>query len=143
MHPDVDSIARIHGAPRTDREHRVEHQANVFAVELMVPLSIVAPLCTAPSPRLADVLRLARQFEVSFTVAAARWAEVSPHPCAFVEIHGDRIKRAKRSASFRGVAVGGRIVDETWGRAKTGIAVAHESIDLPGTNKRLAWLSHA
>ncbi len=143
LHRDFDGLASIHGQPRTGREHRVERQADKFAVELLLPYAIVAPLCAMALPALKDVGALARTFETSLTVAGRRWASLSPAACAFVESRGDEIVRAKRSAAFRGSAIGGRRIDPTWGSADAGVEVRVESVAVRGTTTVLTWLSHS
>jgi hypothetical protein len=69
-------------------EFKCEWEANVVARHILVPTSIAAPMCEAPRPDLACVKELANEFDVSLSVAARRWAEMSPAPCAFVEVRG-------------------------------------------------------
>jgi hypothetical protein len=114
LHHDYDSIERIHGAPRLrGRDFVVENEASKFAAHLLVPTSMAHAMCVASPPTLDEVGKLARAFDVSLSVAAQRWAEMSPAACAFVESKGTRIARVVRSRAFRGVAVQRRELEDS------------------------------
>ena len=165
LHPGDDSIARIHGLPPSDaRAFRCEWEANEFARHLLVPTSLAASMCTAAAPPLSRVMELARAFDVSLSVAARRWAELSPAPCAFVEAQAGKVKWATRSSAFRGEAVKGRVLDDgslaldltcgwsrgertrthraAWGSARAGSEVVEECVPLGKSGTVLAWLWH-
>ncbi len=112
LHRDHDAIARLHGAIASRGEHVWERQANVFASELLVPTSLAAPRCAGELPTLDAVASLARAFDVSLSVAARRWAQLSTRACAMVESRGERSVRVIRSEAFGGVAVQGRVLGE-------------------------------
>ena len=106
MHPDHDAIAVLHGAPRAPgRDHRAEYEADRFASELLAPTAFAAPLCANATPTLDAVSDLAREFDVSLSVAARKWAELARTRCAYVESRGDVITRVVRSEGLPG---GGR-----------------------------------
>jgi hypothetical protein len=168
MHHDHDAIARIHGAARsTPGEFRLELEANRFASEVLVPRALAAPMCAASAPSLDEVRKLAWAFDVSLSVAAQRWAELSPAGCAFVESKGGVIKRALRSTAFRGVAVQRRKLEEgtlaldmqrasetdadvrtrvhgsAWGSAGSKRELIEECVPLHESGAVLSWLWHA
>ena len=130
-----------------------------------MPASLAAPMCNASLPRLDDVRAFARVFDVSLSVAAQRWAEISPAPCAFVESRHGVIKRAVRSRAFRGVAVQRRALEEgtlalemsrggaatgtrtpahesAWGSAAASCEIHEECVSLGDTGAVLTWLWH-
>jgi hypothetical protein len=97
-------------------------------------------------------------------VAARRWAELASTGCAFVESRDGIVKRAVRSAGFRGVAVGKRKLEEqalavemartgrasgtrvhttAWGVAKAKREIVEECVPLDERGAVLSWLWHA
>jgi hypothetical protein len=147
LHPDVDALARVHGLPRATRaEHDVERQANAFASEWLLPRALFAPMCCVAQPTLDDVARIARIFGTSLTATAKRWTQLSPAACALVEYSAGRVRHFDRSASFLAKVVLRRHrEDRAWADAAkaNGLSIAEETIDVPGTDVALAWLSHA
>jgi hypothetical protein len=164
MHADFDAIARLHGGARTERrEFRVELEADRFASELLVPHALAAPYVLGVArPTLDHVGDLAREFRVSLTVAAKRWASIAQAPCAFFEARGGVVRRAVRSATFRGVAVerraleegtlayemqrapsasGRRVHEATWGSFAIGRAILEECVPA-AEGVVVGWLSH-
>lgn len=79
---------------------RFEHQANVFASELLLPAAVVRPLCEHDEVLMENVQLLARQFDVSLTAAALRYAAFSPVPCAVVMSDGLSVKWAKPGTAW-------------------------------------------
>jgi Zn-dependent peptidase ImmA (M78 family) len=167
LHLDYDAIARIHGAARTSsREFKVELEADRFASEILVPTMFAMPMCALVTPTLEAVGCFAREFEVSLTVGAKKWASLAQTGCAFVESRGDRIKRVVRSSGFRGVAVERRLLEEgtlalemgrtngeggmrvhssasqKWGSLLAGTDVIEECVPLGEGGKVLTWLWH-
>lgn len=60
----------------------LEHEANVFATELLLPTEMVRPLCEVDEVDFGPARRLAVRFDVSLTAAAIRFVTFCPAPCA-------------------------------------------------------------
>lgn len=83
-----------------DRRRRMEAEANRFAALLLMPPPVLrAELKQIRRPAIADVVRLARMFDVSKDALARAYAEYSREPVAIVVIRNDRILRLYRNAS--------------------------------------------
>jgi Zn-dependent peptidase ImmA (M78 family) len=166
LHPDADAVARIHGEPRKEaKEHAWERCANEFARHLLVPRVIAAPMCEHDVAELRCVRALARAFDVSLSVAARRYAELSLAPCAFVEAKRGRIQWATRSRAFRGEAVQRRPLPDgalaldrlcgwalgertrthrtAWGAAFAGAEIVEDCVRIGDDGGMLVWLRHA
>lgn len=162
LHPDANAIERIHGGAGLDgRAYRLEAQANRFASHLLMPSHLAAEHCQVDPPTLDHVGAVAKRFNVSLTVACQRWTELSSRPCALVEAGRGKIKRAFRSATFRGQAVRGRALEAgtmarevpqtapaaprvhsvAWGSVDAGVPVVEECAPLSEW-ATLVWLWH-
>lgn len=136
---------------------RVEAEASDFAGEQLVPTAMAEARCAGDAMTLEEVLALASDFGVSFTVAALRAIDMARAPCAFVESRGGRIKRACGTEAFDARIVRGRALDprtgpsqgelprgarvvpgEAWGAAHAEVIEA--SLPIPGTDAALTWL---
>ena len=168
LHPDRDAVARVHSARATEgREFHVEREANRFAAHVLVPDALARARCEGGAPSLDRVARLADEFEVSLSVAAQRWPEMTTLPCACVESRGANIRVAVRSPSFRGVALqrraleegtlaldlargqataGARVHRQAWGSGKAGREIVEECVPIveseDGRRTVLTWLWH-
>jgi hypothetical protein len=80
--------------------------------------------------------RSRKRFDVSFTVAALRFLDITNAPCAFVEMRGAIVKRASGTPTFRGDAVRGRSLEAPFGARVW-------SLPVEGADVSLAWVSHA
>jgi Zn-dependent peptidase ImmA (M78 family) len=77
-----------------------ERHANTFAASLLMPQPMFAPRCKAVLPSLADVAKLAQEFEVTLTAAATRYIEFCPHRCCLVVSKNGRIHYHRRTPDF-------------------------------------------
>lgn len=78
-----------------------EREANAFAAELLMPLSLVTQLVVAAEPSFAPIERLAATFHTSLTASGYRFAAVTPHSVALVWSQSGQVRWAKRSEEFR------------------------------------------
>jgi hypothetical protein len=136
MHADFDGLERLHGsnAPLGPRERAIEFQADAFASELLLPARFARLLCArVPSPTLAHVDELARDFRVSLTVAGRSWPKWTETPCAFFEAvgrgNGAVLRRVVRSATFRGICIERRALRE--GTLALDLLRARRPVSLP------------
>ncbi len=85
-HPELDQMKLCTRAQLSGwyRKSGHELEANHFAAELLMPESLVVPLCDRNRPSLHDVGELAEKFRVSLSAAAIRFVSHSPEPCAVV-----------------------------------------------------------
>lgn len=116
---------------------RVEREASDYGSELLVPTRFADAMCRgATVPTIDDVLAVASEFDVSFTVAALRFLEMTDAACAFVETRAGKVKRGSATAGFRG--------EGTRGHA---LAVPRDarawSLPVEGTDVELTWVSQS
>lgn len=78
-----------------------EHEANAFAAELLMPLSLVTQLVAAAEPSFAPIDRLAGTFHTSLTASGFRFAAVTSYSVALVWSQGGQVRWAKRSEEFK------------------------------------------
>lgn len=86
MHPETDQFALCTSADVWSRykASRTEAEANVFAAELLMPKSLMEPLCDCDRPSLHDISAIAERFQTSLTSTALRFIKFSDEPCAVV-----------------------------------------------------------
>jgi Zn-dependent peptidase ImmA (M78 family) len=84
------------------RDKIEERDADVFAVEYLTPEPMVAPLCAVTPVDLHAVRAIERRFTASPVMAAVRFVELSPQPCAVVYSEHRRIAWMKPSKTFPG-----------------------------------------
>jgi len=77
-----------------------ESEANVFAVELLLPEKLVRRRCDVSPVNLRPVMRLAEDFETSITATAIRFVEFSPEQCAVVYSEDGRVRWTRKSDTF-------------------------------------------
>jgi hypothetical protein len=141
LHPDIDAIARVHGAARTSgREFRVEREADAFAVELLMPRALLAETCAAERPTFRDVVDVARRFGTSLMATGRRWTELSHAPCALLEAKDGVVSRVDKTAAFRADVARGRSLDDALA-ALDGATL--EWADVPETGATLTWAWHS
>ena len=136
LHADEDHYALLctsEAVAASGSRFRIERHASDFGSELVVPTPFALPMCTRAAT-LDDVLAIATRFDVSFTVAALRFLDMSDAPCAFVEMRAGRVKRGSATKSYRGDATRGHalVVPED-ARAWT--------LPVEGTDVTLTWVS--
>lgn len=77
-----------------------ESEANVFAVELLLPEKLVRRRCEVSPVDLRPVQKLAEEFETSITATAIRFIDFSPEKCALVYSENGRIRWTRKSETF-------------------------------------------
>jgi IrrE N-terminal-like domain len=77
-----------------------ESEANIFAVELLLPEKLVRRRCDVLPVDLRPVRKLADEFETSVTATAIRFIEFSPERCALVYSEKGRVRWTRKSESF-------------------------------------------
>jgi hypothetical protein len=77
-----------------------ESEANLFAVELLLPEKLVRRRCDVSPVDLRPVQKLADDFETSITATAIRFVEFSPERCALVYSETGRVRWTRKSDSF-------------------------------------------
>jgi len=82
------------------RDSLEEKEANAFAIEFLLPESMVKPMCHSLRPDFDSISKIAKEFNVTFTAAALRFVELTSERCALVFSHDSRVSWAKRSPSF-------------------------------------------
>ena len=144
LHADFDGLERLHGsaAPLGPRERAIEFQADEFASELLLPERFARPLCArVPSPTLARVDEVARDFRVSLTVAGRSWPRWTRAPCAFFEAirrgDGALLRRVVRSDTFRGICIERRALRE--GTLALDLLRTRGPVSLPASRTHTQW----
>jgi hypothetical protein len=144
LHADFVGLERLHGAGTRlgPRERAIEVQADEFASELLFPERFARPLCArVPSPTLAHVDEIAREFRVSLTVAGRSWPRWTETPCAFFEAvergDGAVLRRVVRSDTFRGICIERRPLRE--GTLALDLLRARRPVSLPATRTHTQW----
>ncbi len=74
-----------------------ESEANVFAVELLLPEKLVRKKCEVSPVDLRPVKKLAEAFETSVTATAIRFIDFSPEECALVYSEKGHVKWSRKS----------------------------------------------
>lgn len=92
-----------HGDPSWSYERRPPNEVccDIFAAELLLPVSLFRPALLKRAMDVASLHDLAEQFEASLLATGSRMVAFSPEPCAFVVSQGGKVKYAFRSASLR------------------------------------------
>lgn len=92
------SLADLHllDARERDRRRRIEAEANRFAAALLMPQARVRPAIASPAPNLAEVVRLARDFDVSKEAMARTYVEAHHEARAVLILRNGRILRIYR-----------------------------------------------
>ena len=141
LHTDLDATVLLHGQERkSGSEYRFEREADAFAVELLMPAALLAPLCTSPAPRFRTIEKLAWRFGTSLVATARRWTELSETPCALLEWKDGVVTRVDKTAAFRGDIARGRAVDDCMSALK---GATLEDAAVPETGATLTWAWHS
>ncbi|MFT3695826.1 MAG: ImmA/IrrE family metallo-endopeptidase [Kofleriaceae bacterium] len=78
----------------------VEREASIFATELLMPLSMVAPWCKVAPRTLDPIKSIASSFQTSLLASALRYIELTSERCAVVYSEVGRVRWVKKSPSF-------------------------------------------
>jgi Zn-dependent peptidase ImmA (M78 family) len=97
--------------PRTRDHFRGEREADVFAVEIVLPEELVRAHMRVGDPTLAFVRGVATTFRTSLSATALRFLDFSRHACAVVLSRGGSIVKHAATDTFplrlvRGFAIG-------------------------------------
>jgi Zn-dependent peptidase ImmA (M78 family) len=93
------SDMRVTAYNDSDRHGRQEAEANTFSIELLAPRARVRPYLKA-SPDLKEVLRLAKDLDISREAAARRYVELHHETAAAVFCGGGEFIYAQRNDEF-------------------------------------------
>lgn len=99
-----------------DRHKRMEAEANRFAAQLLMPPSRIEAIVGTRPPDLTEVVRLAREFNVSKEAMARSYAEAHRGSIAVVIVCDGQVARLYRPEGF------------PWIRLRVGEAVPQESL---------------
>lgn len=88
-------ISQFHVCTETDLRNysgsNPEIEANTFAGELLMPSSLLRPLCRSIEPSLSAIKNLAEKFATSLTVSAIRFVEEQRENCIVVLSENGRV----------------------------------------------------
>jgi hypothetical protein len=74
---------------------------DVFASELLLPYKLFKPMVDKADLALAEIDRLAGDFEASVLATGSRFAAFAPTQCAFVFAEGGKVRYSSRSTTLR------------------------------------------
>lgn len=95
-HASIESFTEFESA------YEVERQADAFASGLLTPARLVSPRINhVDDATVADVKRVAEEFDVSLTGMMVRWTQLSHYPCATLCVRDQRIQWGFVSGLFR------------------------------------------
>lgn len=96
-----------HGDPSWSYERRPPNEVccDIFAAELLLPVSLFRPALLKMEIDAQSMIALAEQFNASLFATGSRMAAFSPEPCAFVVSQGGKVKYAFRSSALRDAKV--------------------------------------
>lgn len=92
-----------HGGPSWSYERRPHNEVccDIFAAELLLPVSLFRPALLKMEINTQSMTTLADKFNASLFATGSRIVAFSPEPCAFVVSQGGKVKYAFRSSSLR------------------------------------------
>jgi len=91
----LDDFHRL-DVPKQDRRRRMEAEANRFAAALLMPAAKLRAAMRTSAPDLHQIVRLAREFDVSKEAMARTYVEAQREPVAVLILHHGRIQRIYR-----------------------------------------------
>lgn len=94
----------------SDQSKKLEREADEFAAELLMPMSVVQPIVRAARPSISVIEKIADVSNASLSAAAWRYCDVTSERCAVVWSTRGIVSWSKRSEEFghwipRGAAV--------------------------------------
>jgi Zn-dependent peptidase ImmA (M78 family) len=78
----------------------IEHEANEFASELLLPSTIIEPKCNIAIPAFDHIKKLSEEFRCSLTATAIKFVEHCKEPCAIVYSENGKIVWSKKGKDF-------------------------------------------
>lgn len=91
---------RLADTRERDRHKRIEAEANRFAAQLLMPPARIRSQLRSAQPDLEEVVRLAREFNVSKEAMARSYAQAHRETLAIVIVQNGRIERVYRPDDF-------------------------------------------
>lgn len=91
---------RVENAREADRAKKMEIEANRFAADLLMPPRRIRANFRSRQPDLAEVVRLADEFNVSKAAMARSYVDAHDETLALVVVHNGRIAQAHRPDDF-------------------------------------------
>lgn len=85
------------------KKTQAEIFCDVFAAELLLPVSLFKPIANKEKISFSTVTNLANRFESSITATGSRFATIVNVPCAFVLSEEGKIRYTSRSTALREV----------------------------------------
>jgi len=82
------------------RNSEPELEANVFAAALLMPSSLIAPLCRKTNPSMELVGSLSDHFRVTLTATATRYIQFCPHRCCLVVSVNGKVRYHRAADDF-------------------------------------------
>lgn len=98
------SDLRLDNTREADREKRIEAEANRFAAHLLMPPARIRANLQSRLPDLAEVIRLASQFNVSKAAMARSYVDAHRETLALVFIRHGKIEQVHRPDDFPWIA---------------------------------------
>lgn len=116
LHPEVNQLTLCAGLEDLwqYRARPEEREANLFAVELLMPEPLFKPRCQAGDPSFELIGDLAEVFGTSLTATALRYLELGPHDCCLVKSVNGVVQWAVASESFRWLVREGRLAPDSY-----------------------------
>ena len=77
-----------------------EQEANIFAVELLMPDFLFEPRCSRESPTVATIKKLSTEFKTSLTATSLRYLDFTRHICAAIFSVRGKVKWFRTCENF-------------------------------------------
>lgn len=122
-------------------ERELEHEADEFAAELLMPVSLVEGIIKNAHPSLQVIEKIARKAGTSLSAAAWRYCDLAAEKCAVVWSTEGAIQWTKRAAGFPFFLPRGRPVE-----VGTFAAACFEQAKVPGRPRAVPahlWIGSA
>lgn len=121
------SDLRIESTREADRAKKMEAEANRFAARLLMPPTRIRANLQSRQPDLAEIVRLAGEFNVSKAAMARSYVDAHREPLALLIVRNGRLVQAHRPDDFPwiGPRIGESVPDDS---------IAHGHGLLPGRN---------
>ncbi|MXO72848.1 ImmA/IrrE family metallo-endopeptidase [Alteraurantiacibacter buctensis] len=91
---------RLDNTREADRGRKMEAEANRFAAQLLMPPKRIRASLRSRQPDLAEIVRLAGEFDVSKAAMARSYVDAHRETLALIIAHEGRIKQAHRPDDF-------------------------------------------
>lgn len=91
LHPKTRQIETVDQSQTLDwseKQHVEEYEANLYAAELLMPVSLFKPRISGEEPSFALIEKLVRDFNTTFTATAVQYILTTCEECALVSCTG-------------------------------------------------------